>query len=79
MNVSKVAAWAVIVLCILFLIGVIEIILGVAFGIIGLVFSLIGSLVALLFSKGGVTLIAVGLLAYVIVNRNSDKPRRYYY
>jgi len=79
MNMSKVLAWTAIVICCLFLIGVIEIILGVAFGVLGILLSLVGSLVGLLFSKGGITLIAIGLLAYVLVNRDGKKSRHYHY
>ena len=77
MNASKVLTWVIIGIAVLFGIWLLEIVFGVAIGVIGLFLSLVGGLLSLVFSKSGMTLIAILLAVYII--KNKGEQRRYHY
>ena len=77
MRSSKVIGWTITILGILFLVWMAEVVLGLAVGLLGLLVSLLGGLISLAFSKAGLTLIAIGLIIYILTHRSREK--RHYY
>lgn len=74
---KKVLEWIAIAVLLLILLAVAELALGIVFGLVSLSFAFIGGLFSLLFSKAGLTLIAVGLIAYIITNNRRQRQIRY--
>jgi predicted Co/Zn/Cd cation transporter (cation efflux family) len=79
MSTRKVLEWMFIAIGILFFLWIAELVLGIAFGLVSLSFSLIGGLLSLLFSKAGLTLLVVGLIAYIIMNNRREGRAQYRY
>ena len=75
MRVGKAAEWIVAGLFILFLIWLLNLFLGISLGILGFIGTVLGAFLKLVFSKVGITLMAIALIVYILNNR--DKSRRY--
>jgi len=73
MSHSQTPSWVKTVVLILVAILVFNILLHVGLGIVSLTFSLLGGLIGLIFSKPGLFIIGVALVAYIIHNRSDNK------
>ena len=66
---NKVLEWSVTILGILFALWLAKIVFGVGIGIISVIFAMVGAVLNLIFSKSVITLAAIGLVVYLVVNR----------
>jgi uncharacterized integral membrane protein len=73
MSNSQTPGWVKTVVIILVAILAFNILLHVGLGLVSLTFSLLGGLIGLIFSKAGLFIISVALIAYIIHNRSENK------
>ena len=76
METKKIVEWTLTILFILFLFWMGGLVLSVGFGILGIVGSVLGALISLVFSKNFLTLLAIGLVVYLLWNRSSRQRCR---
>ena len=73
MKTSTVPGMIFTVLFVLFIFWLAGLVLKIGFGLIGMIVSLIGGALGLLFSKSGITLLALALIGYVLWHRSEEK------
>ncbi len=73
---TKLIGWIITAFVVLFIAFVALIALNLGFGVLSLTGSLVGSLFSLVFSKGFITLLAIGLVAYLLWERAQERKQR---
>jgi len=79
MNIAKWIGWAITIFVVIVLFLAALAVLNLGLGILSVIGSLLASAIGLVFSKGFITLAAIGLVAYLLWERAQDRKRRHCY